>query len=133
MRHHTLSAATLAVTMLAPTLQAQKRPVDRADQLPVHSYSVPKAPSAMLHDEAALAALAESLRADLEADLATYDIRDTTTLRSHYRALSTIAMLQHRPEGALDYEHKAAALEEKPAARHRRRAVRLEPGAGGAP
>lgn len=63
------------------------------------------------------AALAESLRADLEADLAAYDIHDASTLRSYYRALSTIAMLQHRPADALEYETKAQALEEKPAAR----------------
>ena len=34
MRHHTLFAAALAVAMLAPALQAQTRPIDRADQLP---------------------------------------------------------------------------------------------------
>jgi hypothetical protein len=118
MKHHTFCAAALAVAMLAPALHAQqKRPIDRADQLPVHSYAVTKAPSALLHDDAALAALAESLRSDLEADLAAYDIRDTSTLRSYYRALGTIAMLQHRPDDALEYENKARPLEEKPAAR----------------
>jgi hypothetical protein len=68
MKHHTLCAAALAVALLAPALHAQqKRPIERADQLPVHSYAVTKAPSALLHDEAALAALADALRADLEA------------------------------------------------------------------
>jgi subtilisin family serine protease len=118
MKHHTFCAAALAVAMLAPTLHAQqKQPIDRADQLPVHSYAVTKAPSAMLHDEAALVALAAAVRADLEADLAAYDIRDTSALRSYYRALSTIAMLQHRLDDALVYEDKARPLEEKPAAR----------------
>ncbi len=115
MKHHTFCAAALAVAMLAPPLHAQqKRPIDRADQLPVHSYAVTKTPSALLDDEAALA---DSLRADLEADLAAYDIRDTSTLRSYYRALGTIAMLQDRPDEALEYENKARPLEEKPAAR----------------
>jgi len=118
MKHHTVCAAALAVAMLAPPLHAQqKRPIDRADQLPVHSYAVTKTPSALLDDEAALAALANSLRADLAADLAAYDIRDTSTLRSYYRALGTIAMLQDRPDEALEYENKARPLEEKPAAR----------------
>jgi subtilisin family serine protease len=117
MRHHRFSAAALAVAMLAPALQAQKRPIDRADQLPLHSYAVPKAPSALLHDQTAFAALADSLRADLEADLAAYDIGDAAALRSYYRALGTIAMLQHRPEDALEYEDRARPLEEKPAAR----------------
>jgi subtilisin family serine protease len=118
MKHHTFCAAALAVALLSPAFHAQqKRPIDRADQLPVHSYAVTKAPSALLHDEAALMALAAAIRADLEADLAAYDIRDTSTLRSYYRALSTIAMLQHRPDDALEYENKARPLEEKPAAR----------------
>jgi subtilisin family serine protease len=71
----------------------------------------------LLHDEAALSVLADALRADLEADLAAYDIRDAATLRSYYRALGTIAVLQHRPDEALDYENKARPLEEKPAAK----------------
>jgi hypothetical protein len=42
MKHHTFCAAAPAVAMLAPALHAQqKRPIDRADQLPVHSYAVP--------------------------------------------------------------------------------------------
>jgi len=118
MRHYTLSAAALAMVMIAPGLRAQQKlPIDRADQLPAHSYAVSKAPSALLHDEAALAKLADSLRADLAADLAAYDIKDATTVRSYYRALGTIAMLQHRPEDALENENKAQALEEKPAAK----------------
>jgi subtilisin family serine protease len=118
MKHHTFYTVALAVALLAPALLAQqKRPIERADQLPVHSYAVTKAPSAMLHDEAALVALANAVRADLEVDLAAYEIRDTSTVRSYYRALSTIAMLQRRPDDALQYENKAGPLEEKPSAR----------------
>jgi subtilisin family serine protease len=110
--------AALCLLFGVPVLQAQqKRPVERADQLPVHSYAIPKPASALLGDEAALAALADSLRADLEADLAAYDIRDATALRSYYRALGTIAMLRRRLDDALLYESKAQPLEEKPAAR----------------
>lgn len=55
MKHYTFRANALAVVMLVTVLHAQqKRPIDRADQLPVHSYAVTKAPSALLHDEAAL-------------------------------------------------------------------------------
>ena len=118
MKHHTFCAVAVAVAMFAMAAHAQqKRPIDRADQLPVHSYAVSKAPSALLHDEAALAVLAAAVRADLEADLATYDIRDTSALRSYYRALSTIAMLRHRLDEALEYENRAGLLEEKPAVR----------------
>ena len=96
MRNHAFSMAVLTVAILALSHAQQKQRVERADQLPVHSYSIPAPPSAMLRDETAVAQLAASVRADLEADLAGYDIRDAAALRSYYRALSTIAMLQHR-------------------------------------
>lgn len=83
MRYHALSAAALTLAILTPGLDAQqKQAVERADQLPAHSYAVTKAPSALLHDDVALAALTRSLRADLESDLAKYDIRDSAALRS---------------------------------------------------
>jgi hypothetical protein len=38
MKHHTFCAAALAVAMLATAVDAQqKRPIERADELPVHS------------------------------------------------------------------------------------------------
>jgi len=118
MKSPILFCAVLAVATVTPGVHAQpKRVIDRADQLPVHSYGVPRAPSAMLHDEAALTALMDSLRADLEGDLAAYEITDPAALRSYYRTLGTIAFLEHRPEDALAYEDKARPLEEKPAAR----------------
>ncbi len=113
-----LVAAGLAVAFLSPAAHAQqKQPIDRADQLPVHTYAVAVPPSTLLHDEAALGKLLEPLRTDLEADLAAYDIRDAAALRSYYRALETIALLQHRSARALEYEDRARALEEKPAER----------------
>lgn len=118
MGNHTLSMAALTAALFASFPQAQqKRPVDLADQLPVHSYTIQALPSAMLRDESAVARLADSVRLDLEADLATYDIRDSAALRSYYRALSTIAMLQRRFTEAVDHENKARDLEDKPALR----------------
>ncbi len=113
-----LLAAALIAAVLAPSVHAeQKQPIDRADQLPVHSYAVPKAPTEMLKDEPALLALAEAVRADLEADLLTYEIRDAAALRAYYRGLSQIAVFQHRLDRALEYKEKARQLEEKPAAK----------------
>jgi subtilisin family serine protease len=111
-------SAALGMAALTASLEAQTRTaIERADQLPVHSYVVSKAPSILLNDEVALAPLIDSLRMDLEADLAAYDIRDSTALRSYYRSLGMIAMLQGRLDDALAYEEKARPLETKPAAR----------------
>ncbi len=118
MRSLVLSATLMAVLGLAPRVPADtRRPVERADQLPSHSYAVAMAPSALVRDDAGMTAFADSVRADLEADLAAYDIREPTALRSYYRALGTIAMLQHRTDDALRYEDLARPLEEKPAER----------------
>jgi subtilisin family serine protease len=117
MLRQSLVVVVVTAVLAPPVFGAPKRLIDRADQLPVHSYAVSDAPSALLREEGLIAPLADSVRADLEADLSACDIRDAATLRSYYRALDTIAMLQHRLDDALDYERKAVGLEEKPAAR----------------
>jgi len=118
MRYHALRAAALTLAVLTAGSNAQqKQAIERADQLPAYSYAITQAPSALLQDEKGLAALMRSLRADLESDLARYDIRDSAALRLYYRTLSRIAFLEHRLDDALDYENRAAALEDKPAAR----------------
>lgn len=78
MRSHASFAVALALAILAAGLNAQqRRAIERADQLPAHGYTITKAPSALLHDDASLAALARLLRADLESDLGKYEIRDS--------------------------------------------------------
>lgn len=88
--------ATLACAPLAaqPPTPARKSVQSDAD-LPVASYvsQVTKA-SDLLSDDAAFAALAERLRADTEAQLRDYDIRDATTLVRRHELLQWLALLR---------------------------------------
>ena len=88
--------ATLACAPLAaqPPTPARKSVQSDAD-LPVASYvsQVTKA-SDLLSDDAAFAALAERLRADTEAQLRDYDIRDASTLIRRHELLQWLALLR---------------------------------------
>src|SRR5262245_4717871 len=95
----------------------QKHAVERADQLPVHSYAVTALPSVVLREQAAIAQLADLVRADLEADLDAYEICYRNALRAYYRALSMIGLLLHHSDAAIEFENRARELEEKASAR----------------
>jgi prolyl oligopeptidase len=118
MKHHMFSAAALTVALLTPALHAQqKRPIERADQLPVHSYPVRTTATALFQDQAQFAALARQLEADLRADLAAYDIQDRATLKSYYRTLSNLALLRGDYKAAVAYQDRIRAVEDKPGLR----------------
>ncbi len=100
----------------APTAPAKIK-VNSLTDLPAHSYQVQGSVSQLLHDDAAFAAFAAKVRADLESDLATYDITDPSTLQGYYGALANLDMLDGRWKAlAVDIE-KTRELESKPAAR----------------
>ena len=93
-----------------------KQKVERADQLPVHTYAVPNSAIAVLNNHELLQKLSTDLASDLVSDLAAYDIRDKATLRSYYATLSHIALMRREYSEALEYTAKIRDLQEKPAA-----------------
>ena len=94
-----------------------KIPVASLDDLPVHTYPLQGSASAMFADPAQMAALKDAYRADLEADLAKYDIRDEATLQGMYGALALVAMMDGRDQDALAWMDKGRELEDKESAR----------------
>lgn len=94
---------------------AQQPRVDRADQLPVHRYPVTGDVGRLVVDEAAFAALARPLRADMESDLARGGIRDPESLKARLFVLALLdALDNHWPE-ALARIDRIAEIETKPA------------------
>jgi hypothetical protein len=94
---------------------AQRPRVDRANQLPVHRYPVTGDVGRLVVDEAAFAALARPLRADMESDLARFDIRDPESLKDRLFILALLdALDNHWPE-ALARIDRIAEIETKPA------------------
>ena len=110
--------AFASVGLAASALHAAapaKQVVEKADDLPRHTYALPKAPSVVLQDEAAFTAFAAALKKNLLADLAAYDIRDRTTLQRYKGALLNLALLERDFATAHGLITELRALEEKPA------------------
>lgn len=114
-----IAAAPTSTAQSVPekSAQAAKKRVERADQLPVHSYRVPGSASKLLTDDEAFAVLMVTVRQDLEGDLRDYEITDKTTLKSYYDTLSTIGLLERRYDDVLGYLNRIRDLEDKPAAK----------------
>jgi subtilisin family serine protease len=92
------------------------RPViNKKDDLPRHSYhlAIPAVDLYLPENRDLLLALAEQLRADVESDLADYDIQDTSTLQDFYADLGSVALLQQRWQDYLDILEQRRALESK--------------------
>ncbi len=100
---------------IVPTIKKIK--ITSLDELPVHTYPIKGTMSELLDDRAALADLRTLFRADLEADLAKYEIKDTATLQGKYRTLATLAVIDGRNDEALRFLGEVAILEDKEASR----------------
>jgi len=92
---------------------AGKIVITSLDQLPQHTYALPGSASALLQDDAAFAAFAAQVRADLEADLARYQVDDAATLQGWYGTLANLALLDGRWDDAVRHLDQVTALETK--------------------
>ena len=87
------------------------------DELPVHTYPIEGTMIELLDDRDALTSLRKAFRADLEADLAKYEINDAATLQGKYRTLATLNLIDGHNDEALKMLNDVAALEDKEASR----------------
>jgi subtilisin family serine protease len=78
-------------------------------------YPVPVSASALVEDDAQFGALATQLEADLEADLAKYEIIDRATLKEYYGILASLALIEGDYDTALAWTDSVRAVEDKPA------------------
>lgn len=101
----------------AGTVQAQKIKIEKADDLPRHTYEVQGKAVDLIRDPALLLELARAVETDLRADLETYEIADKTTLKGYYQTLGTIAMMEGRYEEYRELLQEVIALEDKEAQR----------------
>jgi subtilisin family serine protease len=108
-----LLALALAVS---PALAADRIKVESLNDLPNHTYPISTSATALVADDAAFAVFTAKVRADLESDLADYDITDPSTLQQYHTALANAAILEGRWDDAIteldlvrDLEQKAAS------------------------
>ncbi len=95
----------------------QKLAISSLDELPIHTYPIEGTVSNLLDDRESLTQLRKMYRADLEDDLAKFEINDTSTLQGMYSKLATLNILDGRNQEALKLMGEAAALEDKEATR----------------
>lgn len=109
--------ATACAALAATAGASNKIVVEKADDLPRHTYRVEGTASALVQDRAAILKLAAEIRQDLQSDLDAYEIPDRTTLKGYYQALRTIAYLEGRAGEALALGDTIRGLEDKESAR----------------
>ena len=92
---------------------SQKIKITKLDDLPQHTYPVSDKVSAILKSEEKVAELARKVRADVEADLATYEIDDATTLQNMYGKLLSVALIEGDYDTAFKHIEQIRELEDK--------------------
>jgi hypothetical protein len=114
-----IGLATLLVGGCAGGLgeKSGKIKITKLDDLPQHTYPVTGKPSDLLGNKERIATLATDVRADIENDLATYEIDDPTTLQRMHGTLLTIDLLQDKDDDALARIERIRDLEDKEASK----------------
>lgn len=102
----------LATTMAAAQ---DKTPIKSQDDLPRHTYKLAGTATELLQSDEQFAALAKAVRADLEADLAKYQIEDASTLQRLYNVLVSLDVLEGHFAAALKGMARIRELETKEA------------------
>jgi len=120
-RRSGLSESTVVTGLLAiltaagAALAGDKIPVKSADDLPRHTYTIPGTVSELLQSDEQFAALAKAVRADVEADLARYEIQDATALQRLYGVVLNLNLLEGRFEAVSGDVARLRELETKEA------------------
>ncbi len=100
-RQRTIPLCLVSVVALGlgRTAAAQEKiPVKSLDDLPRHTYKLPATATELLKSDQQFAALARQVRADLEADLAKYQIDDPSTLQRLHGIIVNLDLLEGRFE-----------------------------------
>jgi hypothetical protein len=113
---YTAPVRIFCVVLVVAACGAAPRPrVERADQLPDHRYPVTGQLGQLVIDEPAFAALARPLRADVEGDLARFEIREPESLKNRRFILALLDALDGRWTDAVAEIDRIAAVESDPA------------------
>jgi subtilisin family serine protease len=115
-----LLSAVVVARAQAPAQPADAKPaekikVTKLDDLPKHTYKVAGPLVEFIRDQEKVAALARTLQADIDADLAKYDVTDASTLQGFHQKLANFALVKGDLDGALQHVRKVRELESKEA------------------
>ncbi len=112
-----IASVSFAQTSPAPA-DGARTVITASDQLPRRTVTLQRLPSEYLSGpREALQPLADAYEADLRADLARFDIRDASTLRSYYGALLTLAQFKGDWAAVPALVQRLRELQDKPGPR----------------
>ena len=120
MQKRYLFAFTCVLVLITNNIYAQqseKKEIAGIDDLPRHTYKISGTLTELISIEKSFVPLASQVRANIEKDLETYDIRDKTTLKKFYGVLVTLDILAAEYESARAGLARVRDLEDKPADR----------------
>ena len=80
--------------------KSKKIKITKLDELPQHTYPFTGKVTELIRSDGQVLELAEKVRADVESDLATYDIGDAATMQGMYGKLLTVAVSIRAPNRA---------------------------------
>jgi subtilisin family serine protease len=114
-----LLALLLSGTVLAADENAtgEKIKITSLDELPVHTYPLDGTVAKLMEVPDKMKALRKQYRADIESDLATYEISDVATLKGFYNSLVLLDLADLKYDSALERINQIASMEDKEAAR----------------
>lgn len=102
-----------------PTAPPSAKPkISKLDDLPRHTYPVKGSVVDLVTSPEKFAPFAAAVRADVEKDLATYDIEDKTLLKRLKGTILTLDLLEGKKTEARSLIAEVRALEEKPALKY---------------
>jgi subtilisin family serine protease len=115
-----LSLALLAALLPGLSLEAQtpKQKITKLDDLPRHTYAVQGSVVDLVTNGDKFAPFAAQVRADINSDLATYDIEDKTTLKNLKGTLLALDLLEGKNDDARKLIAELRDLEDKPALKY---------------
>ncbi len=96
---------------------AEKIKITSLDELPVHTYPLEGTVTELLEVPKHMKALRKQFRADIESDLATYEITDVATLKGFYQNLVLLDLADLEYKSALARLDQITAMEDKEAAK----------------
>ncbi|HTL10312.1 MAG TPA: S8 family serine peptidase [Chitinophagaceae bacterium] len=115
---YTFLALSSTFLISAPAaIGQQKTLVTRPDQLPAQVYNIKDSMATLLQNATAIDQLRTALVQRIQQDVAQYDIRDTSLLKSYYTDLADMSFYGGNYKAALAYYDTLRLLEVKPAAR----------------
>jgi subtilisin family serine protease len=115
--HRLIAAAAFGILASLAAAQAgppEKKKIEKADDLPRHTYTLTEVPSVLLLDDAPFGALSAAVRKDQESDLAAYDVQDRTTLQTFTATSLSLAMLDQDYPATLRLVGQLRELQDKP-------------------